>query len=501
MKLLLLLLASLALVSLSWAGSGHSKRRGPAKNQRGTRYNPTKHIAHSKRAAALAKYKRSDVDRCTTCTTKTSFAIDAPKENIWAGLSNEEALAVAVYLFDSSEYNLTATANATNWDNTLALVELLQPNKTDALEYADKDGEKPKRYAHAVIDIRSVEEAYILDVVVGPLPVSEKTTVEPLNYPYNSGAGRARNYNPDEDARRGFLIEFATNISDITLDLWGKALLGDKENDTLTIWGIDPLWVEDGRVISWDQFWGVPTAVFDDSTLLPTGLYFKSDITGRDPSKWTIEGILYNDIFYESVAAFRTAYFTPGFEKLGANEDGAWARTDSEGGAPKADKLYPPVQIAPDGGRYGVDEEQQYVEWMDFSFFWGFTRDSGVRLYDIKFKGERILYELGMQEALAHYASNDPTQSGTSYLDTYYGFGPWAFEMLPGFDCPTYSSFHNTTYWTEESHLVHPNSICLFEHDPGYPISRHTSGAYATSTKNIVFTLRTINTVGNYDYM
>lgn len=41
-----------------------------------------------------------------------------------------------------------------------------------------------------------------------------------------------------------------------------------------------------------------------------------------------------------------------------------------------------------------------------------------MRLYDVKFKGERIIYELGLQEAIAHYAGNDPVQSGTAYLDT-----------------------------------------------------------------------------------
>lgn len=39
-----------------------------------------------------------------------------------------------------------------------------------------------------------------------------------------------------------------------------------------------------------------------------------------------------------------------------------------------------------------------------------------MRLYDIKYKGERIIYELGLQEAIAHYAGNDPHQSGTAYL-------------------------------------------------------------------------------------
>lgn len=47
-----------------------------------------------------------------------------------------------------------------------------------------------------------------------------------------------------------------------------------------------------------------------------------------------------------------------------------------------------------------------------------FTRDTGMRLFDIKYKGERIIYEIGLQDAIAHYAGNDPVQSGTAYLGT-----------------------------------------------------------------------------------
>lgn len=62
--------------------------------------------------------------------------------------------------------------------------------------------------------------------------------------------------------------------------------------------------------------------------------------------------------------------------------------------------------IAPTGSRYSVDAERKYVQWMDFSFYVGYTRDQGMALYDIKYKGQRVLYELGLQEALAHYAGN-----------------------------------------------------------------------------------------------
>ena len=55
---------------------------------------------------------------------------------------------------------------------------------------------------------------------------------------------------------------------------------------------------------------------------------------------------------------------------------------------------------------------------MDFSFYVTFSRDTGLRLFDIKYRGERIVYELGLEEAIAHYAGADPVQSGTAYLDS-----------------------------------------------------------------------------------
>lgn len=60
-------------------------------------------------------------------------------------------------------------------------------------------------------------------------------------------------------------------------------------------------------------------------------------------------------------------------------------------------------------------EDCEWLELMSVRF----TRDTGMRLYDVKYKGERIIYELGLQEAIAHYAGNDPHQSGTAYLGTF----------------------------------------------------------------------------------
>ena len=102
--------------------------------------------------------------------------------------------------------------------------------------------------------------------------------------------------------------------------------------------------------------------------------------------------------------------------------NGTWTGTDRDGPELPYDDRPPPQSIAPGGQRFAVDEDSQFVEWMDYSFYYSFSRDTGMRIWDVKYKGERILYELGLTEALAHYAGNDPVQSGTSYLGESYPF-------------------------------------------------------------------------------
>lgn len=352
--------------------------------------------------------------------------------------------------------------------------------------------------------MRATTEPYYQDIMVGPLPLDNATVSwTPLEYSLTKkNGGKVQNLEADSDDTlySQWIYPISASVSDITLDLWNGTGLG-LDNDTLDIWGIDPLWQDDGRIVRWDTFWSFPTSTFDSETLLPLGLYFKSDVTGRDPSQWSLEGWLYNGVFYETTDDFRTAYWNGSIVKNAPNVDGTWAHSDQQGEILPMDAMYPPTMIAPSGTRFAVDASAKYVEWMDYSFYIGFSRDTGVSLHDIRYKGERLIYELALQEALAHYAGNDPVQSGTSYLDTYYGFGPYAFELVPGYDCPTYATYLNSSFYVSETTHTHINSICLFEYDADYPIQRHSTSKYVAVTKNTYFSVRSVSTVGNYDYM
>jgi primary-amine oxidase len=178
---------------------------------------------------------------------------------------------------------------------------------------------------------------------------------------------------------------------------------------------------------NWVTVWAFPESEFDSETLLPQGLFLKLDQTGRDPSKWSEQGWLWNDIYYENSKVFRAAWADNKVSKLARNKeydvDGVpWTGTDKplDRDLP-GDNAPPPVAIAPGGTRYSVDEENSFVTWQDWSLYWTFSRDTGMRYFDIRFRNTTIVYELGLEEALAHYAGQDPVQSGIGYIDSFYG--------------------------------------------------------------------------------
>ncbi|KAF8541996.1 putative membrane copper amine oxidase [Trichophaea hybrida] len=433
---------------------------------------------------------------CTTCVPTNSITTTtAPYSNIWLGLTDSEVSSVAKFLSTDAGFNFSqnSTGRTIIGTDALLLIELLLPNKTDALSYLSHPSRlAPPRYAHAIVHVGTVLPPYIQDLRIGPLPISPSTTIEELNYPYNRG-GRTNNTWASLLSAAGWIQEVGTNLSDVTTALWGKVLtLGSST---------PPVTDEEGRVVSWVQFTGVPQGEWDSSTLLPLGLYLKLDVTGYNATAWRVVGVVYNDVFYATTEKFRAAVASPGFVKTGGNEDGDWAHTDRSGRVLPGDESYPAQSVSPAGQRWRVDVKEKYVSWLGWTFFIAFSRDTGVRIFDVKYQGERIVYEMGLMEALAIYAGNDPIQSLTAFWDIVGGMGTNAFTLLPGFDCPSYATFLNTTTHNGGVPTVSEGSICIFEQDAGFPVFRHTTQNYTASVKNVFLTVRSISTMGNYDYM
>jgi primary-amine oxidase len=168
---------------------------------------------------------------------------------------------------------------------------------------------------------------------------------------------------------------------------------------------------------------------------------------------------------YGSGDSLQKVWSSLGFEKTLYQKPGTWITGDRTGPEMTDDTHPPPLAINPQA-RYSIDTKNRYISRMNFTFYLGTTADSGVALHEVRYKSERIIFELGMMEAVAHYASNDPIMSRTFYLDATFGMGNNLVELVPGYDCLATASFLDSGLHTAYSANL-SNQICIFERDAG----------------------------------
>ncbi|XP_062573488.1 putative amine oxidase [copper-containing] [Saccostrea cucullata] len=166
----------------------------------------------------------------------------------------------------------------------------------------------------------------------------------------------------------------------------------------------------------------------------------------------------------------------------------------------------PPTQVEPDGKRYSI--KGQSVHYMNWDFQFGVSPTHGPQLFQIKFKNEMIVYQLGLSEMTVFYSSSEPFGRFANYFDSISLIGNRIQTLVPGVDCPSHATFADSRFMSETSDMpvIKRNSICVFEHNTGIPLRRHyvaddyPSGFYE-GVPNTVLVLRMISTVGNYDYI
>jgi primary-amine oxidase len=133
-------------------------------------------------------------------------------------------------------------------DNTSILVEVLKPNKTDALAYHNGTSGPPLRWARAAMvhagDTQSLIVNYMvfhhpaqhrevteLTSKVGPLPLQNDALLIPLEFCYNSDRNYVLNPLPDPATFQSWQSSFIHNYSDIIQTLLGAVYLSIYNND------------------------------------------------------------------------------------------------------------------------------------------------------------------------------------------------------------------------------------------------------------------------------
>lgn len=73
--------------------------------------------------------------------------------------------------------------------------------------------------------------------------------------------------------------------------------------------------------------------------------------------------------------------------------------------------------------------------------------------------------------------------------------------LIRNYDCSHEATYMDVNYYESGNNLVKNDTICMFEHDLQKPLSRHSQSSDAGSTRGVAFEIRSIYTVGNYDYL
>ena len=99
--------------------------------------------------------------------------------------------------------------------------------------------------------------------------------------------------------------------------------------------------------------------------------------------------MVYNHQVFPFVEAFAEAFHNGTLKRIPHRPD------SRRPGPPRdLDHLPGPRAISFAGLRYRVDRAKQYISWMGWGLYLGFDRDMGMSLWDIRFKDERLIYEV-----------------------------------------------------------------------------------------------------------
>jgi primary-amine oxidase len=112
---------------------------------------------------------------------------------------------------------LTAEQEAGPWDNSIMVIDVNPPNKTEALSYFDNGGDIPKRWAKASISFGATEEPYVQEFVVGPLPITGGSMFFPDTFGTHGEDAKIRIYDMDDST--GFVHDKVMEMDDIVRDL------------------------------------------------------------------------------------------------------------------------------------------------------------------------------------------------------------------------------------------------------------------------------------------
>ncbi|XP_054080290.1 membrane primary amine oxidase-like isoform X2 [Rissa tridactyla] len=369
---------------------------------------------------------------------------------VFADLTPEELAQVVRYLQGNLGVQLVDASRAKPSDNCIASVDVQVPAKAEVLQFLDGGGARPRREALAVLYFGNQPDPNVTEYVVGPLPTPvyhRDVTVQKYGgkVPYHRRPMLGSEYEQ--------VGAFLETVAFAAAPTFLKEVF-EYDGTNVAFQTTAPHGFRSGDRKSWFIVFQNVSGFF----VHPVGLEVLVDHSSLDISRWAVSRVFYNGQYYRDMVQLESAY----------------------------------VQ-----GRISVEKA--------WSFAFGMSVTTGLRLFDIRHKGERVAYEISVQEALSVYGSNCPGGMSTRYMDGSFGIGRYTSPLVRGVDCPYSATYVDTHSLSETlSPSKRKASLCIFEQNLGSPLRRHYSNLqslYYGGLVNSVLVVRSIATVGNHDYV
>ncbi|KAH9505400.1 hypothetical protein Btru_057176 [Bulinus truncatus] len=395
--------------------------------------------------------------------------------------------------------------------SSIFVADLYLPPKTDTLSFLDQQGPQPPRRARVIMFRGDLKVPVVEEYVCGPLPDLKYCNLIDVPGRRNPIEFSVR---PSNNIEYQTIMEYLTiplekQIRHILLESYGATIC---KQDGETCLKMSESMVGTGILgdINKRKKWLFGMYNLPYFSLHPVDFGVLYNLEGADPSQWSVEKVWYAGNIYDSVDELVEGYNSGRIPKLkmtkpSMNDTDFYSlhrRSDPVPDIPQR----PPLQVEPDGKRYSLKEKQ--VKYLDWTFNFRMSALNGPTIYDVRFKGERIVYEMGLSEISVFYSGSAPLSQISNYVDSSYFLGSNSRSLIPGGDCPEYSTLVNQTFWSQNTGepSAFDATFCLFEHNNGYPLRRHSSYSRGVMSfygglLDTALTLRSALTVSNYDYI
>ncbi|XP_029646561.1 putative amine oxidase [copper-containing] [Octopus sinensis] len=437
-----------------------------------------------------------------------SYIIANPeKPVIFADLSPKEIRSVFDYVKNQSDLNIVHPEKVNSINvSYVNNIELMLPKKSEVVAYLEGRAGQPQRNAKVVIFRGDKRKPVVEEYNVGPLPEPTQHTLQ-TTVPFSFRPASETEWLVENDR---FIYILERDLGRIMRESYGSSLLNCGAR-CLTFYLATPVSSTITRTEERLK-WIMLSYQMEYSSLYPLDMNILLDLTGNNPTDFSIKAIWYEGQLFKTITEFVDRYQNdPSVKKVRrkfpVKNGNLFSTANLRGETFPTTGQRRVYQTEPDGKRYRIVGSE--IEYMKWKFIYRLSPVTGPQLFNIRYQEERIIYELSLQEVAVHYSGQNPGTMLANYYDSFAMYGRTNNGLIPGADCPEHSLMIPTYYFSERSKDIvekNPFSICVFEQNTGIPLRRHhsstkRSGRFYTGMMDDVLVFRTITTVINRDYI